>query len=87
MMKPEVVAVYLVILFLIYLGGKSYFKPLQWALAALIRVGVGAGALLAINLIGQLFQFSIPLNPYTALFVGFLGVPGVATLIILSGIG
>ncbi|HEX2952702.1 MAG TPA: pro-sigmaK processing inhibitor BofA family protein [Bacillota bacterium] len=86
-MKPEVIAIYLAILFLIYLGGKSYFKPLQWILSAFIRLGIGAGALLAINAVGQWFHFAIPLNPYTALFVGFLGVPGVATLIILSGIG
>ena len=40
--------------------------------------------ILLINLLGQHIDFYIPLNIFSALIVGILGLPGVILLIILK---
>jgi len=72
----ELIASFAVGLFLICLTGHLLLAPMKflWRLAA---GGIlGALALALINLIGGLFGFSIAVNPFTAMAVGFLGFPG-----------
>lgn len=83
-MRAEIIVAYLAVILLVYLGGKSFFSPIRMGLMILIRMGIGAGALALINLIGQWVHLAMPINPYTATFVGYLGLPGVLTLIILN---
>lgn len=83
-MRPEIIGVYLGIILLVYLGGKSVFTPMRWGLTALLRMGMGAGALALVNLLGQWVHLTMPINPFTSTFVGFLGAPGVLTLFILN---
>lgn len=83
-MRPEVVGVYLGIILLVYLGGRSFLTPMRWGLTVLLRMAVGAGALALVNLVGQWFHFTMSINPYTATFIGFLGAPGMLTLFILN---
>lgn len=85
-MKLELIAVYLGVLVLIYLMGRSFFAPVRWIFSAVIRGALGAGALLLINIIGAWVHWTVPVNPYTALFAGFLGIPGVVALLIMVGI-
>ena len=50
----------------------------------LVAGGVmGALALWAVNLIGSLVDFSVAINPFTAMAVGFLGLPGAALIVAL----
>lgn len=86
-MKSEVIAVYLGLVLLVYLGGKSYFAPVRWLLGLLVRAAIGAGALAFINLVGAWLYLTVPLNPYTVLFTGYLGLPGVAALLLLNRMG
>lgn len=54
-----------------------------------IIVGIGKALLFGViglfllNLVGQYVQLHIPINPFTAVLVGLLGVPGLAALIVI----
>ena len=51
----------------------------------LVAGGVmGALALLLVNLIGALVGFAVEINPFTAMAVGFLGLPGAALVVALQ---
>lgn len=47
---------------------------------------IGGIVLILINAVGRLVNFSIGVNPLTALIVGILGVPGVLLLLLLQAI-
>ena len=77
-------ALFLTGLILIQLIGKLLLVPGRffWRVAA---SGVaGALALAGINLLSRFTGFSIPLNPFSALAVGFLGLPGAVFIIALN---
>ena len=51
----------------------------------LVAGGVmGALALWAVNLLGRLVGFRVAVNPFTAMAVGFLGLPGAALVVALQ---
>lgn len=78
--------------FLILLGGivvfvffgQTFLKILKWGWSLILKVGIGFIVLFLINLVGQFVDFSIPLNFITASITGILGVPGLATLILIK---
>ena len=45
---------------------------------------LGAAALYVLNAFGALVGFSVEINPFTALAVGFLGLPGAALVVALQ---
>ena len=45
---------------------------------------LGALALYALNFFGSLIGLSVAINPFTALAVGFLGLPGAAPVVALQ---
>ncbi|MCL1803154.1 MAG: pro-sigmaK processing inhibitor BofA family protein [Eubacteriaceae bacterium] len=45
---------------------------------------IGGFALFGLNWLLSFIGYSIPVNIFNAVFVGFLGVPGLITVIILS---
>ena len=57
-------------------------RRFMWRLAA----GGVMGALMlgAINLLGAPLSFSVAVNPFTAMAVGFLGFPGAALVVALK---
>jgi len=51
----------------------------------LVAGGVmGALALMVVNLLGALVGFAVEINPFTAMAVGFLGLPGAALVVALQ---
>ncbi|RIV24366.1 pro-sigmaK processing inhibitor BofA [Alicyclobacillaceae bacterium I2511] len=58
-----------------------YPTQVLWRFAK--TVALGCLFLLAINWVGGYFNYHLPLNPYTALVAGFLGLPGVGALVTL----
>ena len=71
-------------LLLLCLVGYLLLVPMKfmWRLAA---GGVlGALALALVNLAGALVDFSVEINPFTAMAVGFLGLPGAAMVVVLK---
>jgi len=69
---------------LIYLIGRVFLMPIKLILKLLFNAIVGGIMLLIVNYIGGYFSFSIAINPITALIAGFLGLPGVALLILFK---
>lgn len=61
-------------------------KPMQFLGRALVKIIIGAIALFVINSIGTLIGFHIPINLMTASVSGFLGFPGMITLIAIEQI-
>ena len=54
----------------------------MWRLAA---GGVlGALTLALVNVLGSLAGFSVEINPFTAMAVGFLGLPGAAMVVAMQ---
>ncbi|MCF6095244.1 pro-sigmaK processing inhibitor BofA family protein [Microaerobacter geothermalis] len=75
----------IVIIFAVFiLLTQSAFRPLKILGYGVIQLMVGAIMLFFVNLFGQLFNFSIPINPITALITGLLGIPGLATLVLIK---
>lgn len=64
--------------------GKIFIFPIKRIIKLIINTIIGAGIIYIINLIGANFGFTIGLNLFTSIFVGFLGIPGAAVLIILK---
>ena len=71
-------------LMLLYFLGYIILSPFTLLMKFVLNSFLGAAVLVVINLIGQNFGVTIPLNPATALIVGFLGLPGVALLFVLK---
>lgn len=74
----------IVILFLV-------IKLLKWPINIIINGIIGVVILYAVNfiisnlnLVGINTNFSLAINPITALIAGFFGVPGVVVLIIIA---
>lgn len=74
----------IVILFLV-------IKLLKWPIKIIINGIIGVVILYAVNfiisnlnLVGINANFSLAINPITALIAGFFGVPGVVVLIIIA---
>ena len=80
----EVIAAFAVGLCLLALFGRILLVPMRflWRMAA----GVVLGALIIgiINFFGGALGFSVAVNPFTALTVGFLGLPGALLVCLLA---
>jgi len=80
----EVLAVYFLLLILIALGGKFILSPLQLLLKIALRGGAGLIFLVVFNLLSRFTGYDLPLNVYTALYCGYLGLPGIISLCFLK---
>ena len=72
----ELIASFAVGLALICLTGYLLLVPMKFLWRLLAGGVLGALALMLVNLVGALFGFSVNVNPFTAMAVGFLGLPG-----------
>ena len=68
---------------LLCLIGYLLLVPMRMLWRLLAGGVMGSLALLAVNLAGALFGFSVEVNPFTAMAVGFLGLPGAALVVAL----
>lgn len=80
----ELIAAFAVGLALICLTGYLLLAPRKFMWRLLASGVFGALMLMAVNLIGAPFGFSVSVNPFTAMAVGFLGVPGALMVIALA---
>ena len=80
----ELIASFAVGLTLLCLIGYLLLVPMRfmWRLAA--GCVLGAAVLWLVNLLGGLMGFSVEINPFTAMAVGFLGLPGAGLVIALQ---
>lgn len=68
----------------VYIIGMLLVLPVKLIVRLVINGIIGAVVLFAVNFIGAYFNFSIGINPITALVAGFLGIPGVLLLIFIK---
>lgn len=71
----------LVSLIVIYFLGKSLWKPVLFLIGVFFQGALGALGIYIFNLPAQVLALEIPLNPFNALWVGFLGLPGLGALL------
>ena len=84
MISWELVVSFALGLMLLYLIGWLLLVPMRFLWRLLAGSLLGALALWLINHFGLLVGFSVPLNPFTALITGLLGLPGLALVIALT---
>lgn len=80
----ELVASFAVGLTLICLAGYLLLVPMKFLWRLLAGGVLGALALVLVNLAGALFGLHVQVNPFTAMAVGFLGLPGAALVVALQ---
>lgn len=81
-MSTGFIIVFLVILGLIYIIGHNYWQPLYLVFNVLFRGALGALGIYLFNLLAVIWKVEIPLNPFNALWSGFLGFPGMLALLV-----
>ena len=69
---------------LLCLIGYLLLVPMRFMWRLLAGGVLGAVALLLMNLLGSLAGFTVEINPFTAMAVGFLGLPGAALVAALQ---
>jgi len=80
----ELVASFAIGLALLCLIGYLLLVPMRFMWRLVAGGLMGAAALGLVNLFGGLVGFSVEVNPFTAMAVGFLGLPGAAMVIALQ---
>ena len=68
---------------LLCLIGYLLLVPMRFMWRLMAGGVLGALALGLVNLLGGLMGFSVEINPFTAMAVGFLGLPGAALVVAL----
>ena len=71
-------------LLLMGFAGYLLLVPMRFLWRLVAGAVLGALVLMVINAVGSLINFSVAVNPFTALAVGFLGLPGAILLIVLQ---
>lgn len=79
-----IIGLVIVGIMLLIAASKSVTRPIRWIGFAAMQVVIGAILLFFANLIGEMASFHIPINPITAMLVGFLRLPGLAALIVIK---
>lgn len=80
-MTLPIVGAYALGIVLILLLGFFLVIPLKIVFRLVYNGLIGGIVLWLVNLLGAQFGFILPITVWTALLVGFLGLPGVAILI------
>jgi len=80
----EIILAYTVGIIFLFFIGRLFLVPLKIILKLVYNCVIGAILLIVVNFIGQTFGFFIPLNIFSALLVGFLGIPGLLLLVALK---
>ncbi len=80
----ELVLSFAIGLALLGLIGYLLLVPMRFMWRLLAGGVMGALALLVMNLLGSLAGFRVEINPFTAMAVGFLGLPGAALVAALQ---
>ena len=79
----ELVLSFAIGLALLCLIGYLLLVPMRFMWRLVAGGVMGALALVLVNLLGGLVGFSVEINPFTAMAVGFLGLPGAALVVAL----
>ena len=67
----------------LYVLGYLFLVPLKFLLKLIANSLMGGALILIVNWVGAYWGFHIPLNLFSAIFIGVLGLPGAALLLLL----
>lgn len=84
MIPWELILAFFLGLALLYVIGWLLLVPMKFLWRLIAGSLLGGIALWLINQFSWLLGFTIPLNPFTAIITGFLGIPGIGLVIALS---
>ncbi|WP_047986287.1 pro-sigmaK processing inhibitor BofA family protein [Ornithinibacillus californiensis] len=79
-MDPTIVISIMVAVIVLLLFVGTSFKPMRFLVNGTVKLGIGILFLFFFNVIGGSFGLHIPINLFTAVVSGFLGLFGVASL-------
>jgi inhibitor of the pro-sigma K processing machinery len=82
MLPLPIIGAYLIGILLILLFGRLLLIPLEIVFKLVYNGLIGGLILWLINLVGAQLGFVLPITIWTALLVGFLGLPGVGILVV-----
>ena len=83
-MNTDAVIAFIFGLILLLLIVKVLSKPLKFVLKLVLNTMIGGIILFGLNYLSPWTGFHLPLNMYTAVFVGILGVPGIIALFFMK---
>ncbi|MDI9476316.1 MAG: pro-sigmaK processing inhibitor BofA family protein [Natronincolaceae bacterium] len=83
-LELNIILAYAVGLILLYVVGWILLIPLRWMIRLIWNGTLGGIMLFIINLIGGIWGIHLAINPFSAVFVGVLGIPGVILLLLLK---
>lgn len=79
----QLIIAYVVGLGALYFVGWLLLVPLKFLSRLLLNALVGGVLLVLLSMVGSIFHLTISVNAITAVMAGFLGVPGVALVVVL----
>lgn len=83
-LELNIILAYAVGLILLYIASLILYLPLKWLVKLIWNAILGGLILFFINLIGGIWGIYLAINPFTALLVGLLGIPGLIFLFLLK---
>ncbi|KGX93642.1 pro-sigmaK processing inhibitor BofA [Pontibacillus halophilus JSM 076056 = DSM 19796] len=83
-MSSSIIIGGLVLLILILLIAGAPIKPLRYLANGCVKLVIGVLLLFFLNAFGSSFGLHIPINLGTALVSGFLGIPGILSLVAIG---
>ena len=78
------ILVFLSCVIFLFIFGKIFIVPLKSIFKLILNSILGGILIFLINAVGSNFAFHIGINIFTAIFIGFLGIPGACLLILLQ---
>lgn len=84
MISTQILVAFGVGLLLLYVLAKFFVLPLKILTKLLINGIIGGVILVVLNYFGDYVGLNIPINLFSALTAGFLGLPGIVLLIALQ---
>jgi inhibitor of the pro-sigma K processing machinery len=83
-MSTGLILTYFVALGLLYILGRSLWRPFTAIFQLLFRGALGAMAIYLFNWIATYWRMEISINPFNTLFTGLLGIPGLISLVVMK---
>lgn len=83
-MEPTVVILGIIGLVFVLLLVGAPIKPIKFIGQMATKLVIGALLLFFVNAFGTSIGFHVPINLFTATVSGFLGIPGLAALVVIK---
>ena len=75
---------YGIAIFILLLIITAFKAPVKIIIKLILNVAIGLFALIIINTMGNYINIHLPVNVYTILTAGFLGIPGVVVIFLIT---